>query len=79
MQWAPTLATEPTAAPPWQATLCYVTYEFAPVAPYPTAQVQVLSVYQALRSHSRASQLGFRASPLVLAGLSAGGNRATWQ
>ena len=35
----------------------------------------MLQVYQALRQHSHA--LGFRASPLVLAGLSAGGNLAT--
>ena len=30
------------------ATLLYVSYDFAPQAPYPTAQLQVLQVYLAL-------------------------------
>lgn len=57
------------------ATLLYISYDYAPQAPYPTAQLQVLQVYLALRQHTHT--LGFRASPLVLAGLSAGGNLAT--
>ena len=57
------------------ATLLYVSYDFAPQAPYPTAQLQVLQVYLALRQHTH--DLGFRAAPLVLAGLSAGGNLVT--
>ena len=32
------------------ATLLYVSYDFAPQAPYPTAQLQVLQVYLALPS-----------------------------
>ena len=59
-----------------RATLVYVTYRFAPQAPYPSAQLQVLTVYNALREHTHAAHLGFRASPLVVAGLSAGGNLA---
>ena len=58
------------------AALVYVTYEFAPQAPFPTQIEQVRAVYSALRTGSHAAQLGFRASPLVLAGLSAGGNLA---
>ena len=88
------------------ATLLYVSYDFAPQAPYPTAQLQVLQVYLALPSpnpnnpnpnpnpspdpnpnpspnqvylalREHTHDLGFRASPLVLAGLSAGGNLVT--
>lgn len=59
-----------------RAALVYVTYRFAPQAPYPSAQLQVLDVYSALREHTHAAHFGFRASPLVLAGLSAGGNLA---
>ena len=59
-----------------QATLVYVTYEFAPQAPYPTGMMQVAAVYRALREGSHDHILGFRATPLVVAGLSAGGNIA---
>ena len=42
------------------------------------AQVeQVRAVYSALRENTHAAQLGFKTSPLVVAGLSAGGNLAT--
>ena len=58
------------------ATVVYVTYEFAPQAPYPTGLRQVVAVYDMLRSGSHAHRLGFRATPLVVAGLSAGGNLA---
>mmetsp|Transcript_49284 Transcript_49284/g.122464 ORF Transcript_49284/g.122464 Transcript_49284/m.122464 type:complete len:355 (+) Transcript_49284:1-1065(+) len=57
--------------------LVYVTYEFAPQAPFPTQVVQVRAVYTALRDHTHAALLGFKASPLIVAGLSAGGNLAT--
>ena len=55
-------------------TVVYMSYDFAPQAPYPVAMVQVSAVYQQLREGSCATALGFRAAPLVLAGLSAGGN-----
>ena len=51
-------------------------YEFAPQAPYPTGMMQVAAVYRALRDGSHDAALGFRATPLVVAGLSAGGNLA---
>ena len=54
----------------------YATYEFAPQAPYPTGMLQVAAIYRALREGSHDHVLGFRVSPLVVAGLSAGGNIA---
>jgi acetyl esterase/lipase/uncharacterized membrane protein YgcG len=57
-------------------TLIYMTYDFAPQAPFPTALNEVVAVYKALRQGTHDAQIGFRASPLVLAGLSAGGNLA---
>jgi acetyl esterase/lipase len=54
----------------------YVTYEFAPQAPFPTGLEQVIAVYRALRDSTHAHRLGFVAAPLVLVGLSAGGNLA---
>ena len=42
----------------------------------PPRNRQVATVYRALREGSHARTLGFRASPLVVAGLSAGGNLA---
>jgi acetyl esterase/lipase len=59
-----------------RATVVYTTYEFAPQAPYPVAMTQVAEVYRALRVGSSDAALGFHASPLVVAGLSAGGNLA---
>mmetsp|Transcript_6077 Transcript_6077/g.17062 ORF Transcript_6077/g.17062 Transcript_6077/m.17062 type:complete len:809 (-) Transcript_6077:618-3044(-) len=57
-----------------EAIVVYVCYDYAPQVPYPGPMLCVLRVYRALRSH--AHDLGFRASPLVVAGLSAGGNLA---
>ena len=59
-----------------RATVAYVSYGYSPQAPYPRGQLQVLTAFRALRDGSHAAQLGFRAEPLVLAGLSAGGNLA---
>ena len=58
------------------ATVVYVTYEFAPQAPFPTGLEQVIAVYRALREGTHADRIGFQAIPLVVAGLSAGGNLA---
>ena len=58
------------------ATVVYVTYEFAPQAPYPTGLEQVLAIYRVLREGTHDAKLGFHASPLVVSGLSAGGNLA---
>ena len=59
-----------------QATLIYITYEFAPQAPYPTGMLQVAAVYRALREGTHDHVMGFRPTPLVMSGLSAGGNLA---
>ena len=58
-----------------RVVVIYVTYAFAPQRPYPQGMLNVLSAYRALREHDHA--LGFRASPLILASLSAGSNLAT--
>ena len=58
------------------ATIIYVTYDFAPQAPFPTALKQVAAIYRALRQGTYDHALGFRASPIVISGLSAGGNLA---
>uniref|UniRef100_A0A7S4BWS1 Alpha/beta hydrolase fold-3 domain-containing protein n=1 Tax=Chrysotila carterae TaxID=13221 RepID=A0A7S4BWS1_CHRCT len=54
--------------------LVYASYDFAPQAPYPLPMMCVLRTYRALREHTHG--LGFRASPLVVASLSAGCNLA---
>ena len=45
--------------------------------PSPPQVEQVRAVYSALRENTHAAQLGFKTSPLVVSGLSAGGNLAT--
>lgn len=56
------------------ALVVYLTYDFAPQVPYPGPMLNVALAYRALREHKH--DLGFRASPLAVVGLSAGGNLA---
>lgn len=58
------------------ATIIYATYDFAPQSPFPTALHQVATLYRALREGTHDQAIGFHASPLVVSGLSAGGNLA---
>jgi len=56
------------------ALVVYVSYNFAPQSPYPAPMLRVFQTYRALREHRH--DLPFVASPLVVSGLSAGGNLA---